>query len=71
MSNLQSNTDAILIAIPMLGLLFAGFFRLDELLGKPEKPADPKRQRSGLDKHGRQICVDPDGKIENSARKVR
>jgi len=71
MANLQSNTEAILIAIPMLGLPFARFFRLDELLGKPEKLVNLKRQGSGMDKLGRQICVDPDEKIKNSARKVR
>jgi hypothetical protein len=71
MVNLQSNTDAILIAIPMLALLFAGFFRLDELIGKSRKNATPRRQRSGVDKQGRQVCLDPDGTIENSPRKVR
>jgi hypothetical protein len=71
MANLQSNTDAILMAIPMLGLLFAGFFRLDELVGKPQKKSGPRRQIAGLDKRGRQICIDPDGNIEFDARKVR
>ena len=57
-----SNGDALLVAVPMVGLLIAGYFRLDELLGKPQKKSEPRRQIAGLDEDGRQICLDPDGK---------
>jgi hypothetical protein len=33
-----SNTDALLLAVPMIGVLVACYFRLDELIGKPRKP---------------------------------
>lgn len=66
---LQSNTDALLVAIPMVGLLFAGFFRLDEIFGKPKKPVENRRQMSGWDKNGRPICTDPDGKNPEIRRK--
>jgi hypothetical protein len=62
MTILESNADALLVALPMVGILFAGFFRLDELFGKPKKSQPPRRQSTGLDKSGHQICLDPDGK---------
>jgi hypothetical protein len=52
MSVLQSNTDALLVAIPMIGTLIIGFFRLDELVGKPKKQGMSRRQISGLDAKG-------------------
>lgn len=33
-----SNSDALLVAVPMIGLLVACHFRLDELVGKPRNP---------------------------------
>jgi hypothetical protein len=70
MSVFQSNTDAMLVAIPMVGILFAGFFRLDELFGKPNKPVLHRRQMSGWDEHGRPICADPDAPSPNPQRVV-
>jgi hypothetical protein len=65
-----SNTDSLLVAIPMVGLLFAVFFRLDELLGKSKKPTKTRRQMVGLDENGRPMCVDPDGQVaERRSRK--
>ncbi len=61
MSALQSNTDALLVAIPMVGLMFAGFFRVDELIGKSNKVPKSRRQIGGLDESGHPICLDPDG----------
>jgi hypothetical protein len=68
MSAMQSNTDALLVAIPMVGLLFAGFFRLDEMVGKPKKRTANRRQMSGWDKNGRPVCADPDGKTAEPAQ---
>jgi len=61
MTVLPSNMDAILVAIPMVGLLFAGVFRLDELIGKPQKRSPRRRPIAGSDKDGAPICIDPDG----------
>jgi hypothetical protein len=58
-----SNSDSLLVAIPMVGLLFAGFFRLDELFGKSKKPTKTRRPMVGLDENGRPICLDPDGQV--------
>ena len=69
MTILQSNTDALLVAIPMVGLLFAGFFRLDELFGKSKKPVENRRSMTGWDKSGRPLLTDPDGKVPVDAAK--
>lgn len=71
MSVLQSNADSLLIAIPMVGLLFAGFFRLDELFGKPKRPVENRRKMSGWDKNGRPVCADPDGKMPGSRQSAK
>jgi hypothetical protein len=63
MTTLLSNRDALLVAVPMVGILFAGFFRLDEVFGKPKKKQVKRRiQVAGVDPEGRPICIDPDGK---------
>ncbi len=62
MSVLQSNTDALLVAIPMVGILIAGVFRLDEFFGKPKRPAVRRRAVAGSDQNGAPICIDPDGR---------
>ena len=69
MSAVLSNADALLVAIPMVGMLFAGYFRLDELLGKPKKTQENRRQMSGWDKNGRPICADPDGRPSGVVRR--
>jgi len=58
-----SNTDSFLVAIPMLAILFAGFFRLDELFGRSKRRAKTRRPVVGSDENGRPICVDPDGRV--------
>jgi len=72
MSVLQSNADALLVAIPMIGILVVGFFRLDELVGKSnKKPVIHRRQIAGLDERGRQVCLDPDGTVQADQRSTR
>jgi hypothetical protein len=71
MSALPSNTDSLLVALPMVGVLFAGFFRLDELFGKPKKQLESRRRMTGWDKEGQQVCADPDGTMPEIRRKVR
>jgi hypothetical protein len=58
-----SNADSLLVAIPMVGILFVGFFRLDELFGKSKKQVKTRRPVVGSDKDGRPICADPDGQV--------
>jgi hypothetical protein len=58
-----SNTDALLVAVPMIGTLVVGFFRLDELFGKPRKRPVRGHQLAGMDARGRVTCLDPDGTV--------
>jgi hypothetical protein len=72
MTILLSNSDALLVAVPMIGILVVSFFRLDELVGKTKKrPAQQRRQVAGLDGGGRQICLDPDGTEQPSPQLAR
>jgi hypothetical protein len=72
MTVLLSNRDALLVAIPMVGILFVGFFKLDEVFGKPKnKQAKRRSQVAGVDTEGRPICIDPDGKRVASGSKRR
>jgi hypothetical protein len=59
MAALQSDRDAILVAIPMVIVLFAAFFRLDELVCRNGKRSGTGRTLSGWDKNGRPVCLDP------------
>ena len=62
MTVVLSNADALLVAMPMLGILFAGFFRLDELFGRTQKKSARRPLAGGMDHNGMPICMDPDGK---------
>jgi len=59
---LCSSRDTLLIAIPFLGMLLAGLFRLDELFAAPKKVGRQRRPPCGLDLDGRPILCDPDGR---------
>jgi hypothetical protein len=73
MSLVVTNLDSVIFAIPLLGLLFSAFFRMDELVGKPVRPVKPvlhRRQVSGQDQNGLPLCLDPDGKMFQAARRA-
>jgi len=67
---LNSGWDTALVAIPLVGFLFIAYFRLDSLLtrrktpstSQPEHVAGPHLQETGLDKDGRPLMTDPDGR---------
>jgi hypothetical protein len=61
---LSSGRDAMLVAIPLLGLLLVGFFRLDSLLAAPRVESLENRKRRpapGLSAEGEPLVSDPDG----------
>jgi hypothetical protein len=68
MSALQSDTDAILVAIPMVGAMFAAFFRLDEVFSRHRKRQEKGHSLSGWDKDGLLVCIEPDGKRHREPR---
>jgi len=68
---LQSNADAILVAIPMVALMFAGFFRLDALFSRPPKRPSRYHPLSHWDEDGLLVCVEPDGAWERGKGETR
>lgn len=60
----SSNRDAILAAIPLIGALLLGFFRLDALFATPPR-IRPRRPASGVDRNGQPIFCDPDGRRQS------
>jgi hypothetical protein len=60
---LQTDWDALLIAIPMITILFAAMFRLDELIGKPPQSQIHTHSLSYWNADGTPVCVEPDGRV--------
>jgi hypothetical protein len=58
----QTNTDALLVAIPMVTVMFAAFFRLDEAFGRHDKPLENGHPLSHWDAEGQPVCIEPDGR---------
>lgn len=69
MTAIKSTTDSLLVAIPMVFLLFAGFFRLDELVARRPKAPEQGRKLSDWDENGMPLCVEPDGIVSARAHR--
>ena len=54
-------TDSFFFQVVLLGILFAGFLRLDEAIAQPARQASPKNFRPGSDLSGHAMS-DPDGR---------
>jgi hypothetical protein len=52
----------MLVAIPMVVILFVGFFRLDNIFAGPPKKQEWGKRLSNWDRDGQVICTDPDGR---------
>ena len=63
MAGFQFDTDSILLILPMVAILFAAVFRLDELFARPVKMVERGRRFSHQDENGFQVCVEPDGRL--------
>ena len=61
-SVLQSGLDTLLIAVPFVGVLLIGIFRLDTIFAAPRQVAGMRRRPTGTDKQGRMLLSDPDGR---------
>jgi hypothetical protein len=59
---LSSTRDTLLFAIPFLGFLLMGLFRLDEVFYSPKRGRQARRPASGFDTNGEPILCDPDGR---------
>jgi hypothetical protein len=75
---ITSGWDALILGIPFIGLLFLGFFRLDELIigRKPSSGglapgAGPRNFSGGLGADGETVVRDPDGRPSPKSRRRR
>jgi len=68
---LRSGWEKLLVAVPLFGLLFASYFRLDEVLAKRKKGPQLRRHGSGIDKNGEPLLCDPDGQAWNPTAESR
>lgn len=59
---LQSGWEILLVAVPSVGMLLVGLFRLDELIASPRRRRAVKRPASGCDQDGHLLLSDPDGR---------
>ena len=59
---LQSGWGSFLVAIPCIGMLFFGLFRLDTLFAAPKHQSRRRRPASGTDENGHTLFSDPDGR---------
>ena len=60
----QPDAETVVMAVPMIGLLIMGYFRLDEYFSRPANAAHPRRGFSHRGRDGAGICVEPDGRVE-------
>jgi hypothetical protein len=51
-----------LVAIALIGLLALGIFRLDVMLGAPQRRSVKARHKAGTDDNGIPLYSDPDGR---------
>jgi len=62
---LEFSWESVLFAIPLVLVLLAVTFRLDQLLAAPAGKSgtlDPVRPACGVDRNGRILMTDPDGR---------
>jgi hypothetical protein len=68
---LQSGWENLLVAVPFVGILLVGLFRLDEIIASPKRSKAVKRPASGCDENGHLLLSDPDGRPWDASSKTR
>jgi hypothetical protein len=58
---LKPGLDTLLLGVPLVCLLLTGYFRLDQIVAAPKRTKRPKPAFL-LDKGGRALMTDPDGR---------
>jgi hypothetical protein len=59
---LQSGWGNFLVAVPFVGILLVGLFRLDEIIAAPKRDRSVNRPACGCDENGHLLFSDPDGR---------
>jgi hypothetical protein len=68
-SILISSKDTLLLAIPMLLMVFVSAFRLDHFIAAPKGSQNRRRAACGVDESGEEISCDPDGRRSRPRRR--
>ena len=68
-SILLSNRDTLLIAVPLVLMIFISVFRLDQVIASPKGSSQRRRPVCGIDDSGEPILRDPDGRPSGPARR--
>ncbi len=60
---LTEGLDVYFFGIPLIALLFFGYFRLDETFTMKKRTPNPaQRPVPAVDRNGKSMCTDPDGR---------
>jgi hypothetical protein len=59
---LKSGWDILLYGVPLVGTLFLGFFRLDQIISAPRQSLPSRHKVIGCDSKGEPLFSDPDGR---------
>jgi hypothetical protein len=65
-----SGWEAILLAIPLIGILGMSLFRIDELMTAPKGGVENHRGFCTLDADGEPLLFDPDGRAFEAKSKI-
>jgi hypothetical protein len=68
-SALLSSRDTLLIAIPLVLMVFISAFRLDQVIAAPKASQLRRRPVNGVDEAGEPILRDPDGRPSGTRRR--
>jgi hypothetical protein len=68
---LISGRDTLLVAIPLVLMMFISVFRLDQIIAKPKVSLSRHRPACGVDEFGEPILCDPDGRQSGTRRRSR
>lgn len=59
---LQSGWETFLLAVPFIGMVIIGVFRLDIILATPKCSSRKRRPPAGIGADGKILLTDPDGR---------
>jgi hypothetical protein len=71
MSSPHAGLEVLILGFPAVGLLFSAFFRLDELIARPNTNSGIGRPLSHRGEDGYFVCIEPDGRasiVEGTGR---
>lgn len=67
MSSSHSMLGTLILAFPIVGMLFARFFQIDEWIARPRRQTAIGHPLSHWDADGQVVCIDPDGRCSSVA----